>query len=388
MTAENITAAKKAAIEVLLHNLHGPYRRLPRTAGWGYPEPYTRDLMIASLGMLLSQEQKLISAVRKVLTVLALNQTERGHIPSLVHDPGNRGASDTTPLFILALGFYRIVSGENDFLEDAVRRAMRWMNYQSPYDSVMVAQMPTTDWRDEQWVMGFGLFVNAVIYGYLRLYGELEKAQTLKSVMSGLTITAGKRHKHVHDGLRLAQKPYFALWSFKSYGSERFDLLGNSLAILTGLASPARAAKIIAWVETECRILRANGDLALTLPPNLFPYIRPEDPDWLPRYERYNRPGMYHNGGIWPFICGFYIAAAVAAGKMRIAEKNLEALAEAVKMADNPELVFGFNEYLSAQDGHPRGQDWQTWSAAMFIYAAECVERGQTPFFDKIRAAA
>jgi len=56
-------------------------------------------------------------------------------------------------------------------------------------------------------------------------------------------------------------------------------------------------------------------------------------------------------------------------------------------MADNPELVFGFNEYLSAQDGLPRGQDWQTWSAAMFIYAAECVEHGQTPFFDKIRAA-
>jgi glycogen debranching enzyme len=97
---------------------------------------------------------------------------------------------------------------------------------------------------------------------------------------------------------------------------------------------------------------------------------------------------MYHNGGIWPFICGFYIAAAVAARKMRIAEKNLMALAGAVKMADNPQLVFGFNEYLSAQDGQPCGQDWQTWSAAMFIYAAECVERGRTPFFDKIRAVA
>jgi hypothetical protein len=252
---ETIATAKQAAIEVLLHNLRGPYRGLPRTAGWGYPEPYTRDLLIASLGMLLSREQRLVNAVRKMLTVLARNQTKRGHIPSLVHDPGNRGASDTTPLFILALGFYRNVSGEGDFLEDAARRAMRWMDYQSPDDSVMVAQMPTTDWRDEQWVMGFGLFVNTVVYGYLRLYGEHEKALMLKSLMSGLTVTADKRHKHVHDGLRLAEKPYFALSSFKIYSNERFDLLGNSLAILTGLTSPRRAVKIIAWVEAECRRL-------------------------------------------------------------------------------------------------------------------------------------
>jgi hypothetical protein len=45
-----------AAIELLLHNLRGPHRKLPRTAGWGHPEPYTRDLLIASLGMLLSRE--------------------------------------------------------------------------------------------------------------------------------------------------------------------------------------------------------------------------------------------------------------------------------------------------------------------------------------------
>ena len=28
----------------------GPIEGLPRTAGWGYPEPYTRDLMISALG--------------------------------------------------------------------------------------------------------------------------------------------------------------------------------------------------------------------------------------------------------------------------------------------------------------------------------------------------
>lgn len=49
-----IEKAKNGALDVLLHNSQGPFFNLPRTAGWGYPEPYTRDLMIASLGILVT----------------------------------------------------------------------------------------------------------------------------------------------------------------------------------------------------------------------------------------------------------------------------------------------------------------------------------------------
>jgi len=55
-----IEQAKEAAVQVLLHNASGPCRGLPRTAGWGYPEPYTRDLMIASLGYCVSGEPRLM----------------------------------------------------------------------------------------------------------------------------------------------------------------------------------------------------------------------------------------------------------------------------------------------------------------------------------------
>ena len=62
---ELITKAKQAALEVLLHNNHGAYRNLPRTAGWGYPEPYTRDLMICSLGILTTENKRLLKIVDK-----------------------------------------------------------------------------------------------------------------------------------------------------------------------------------------------------------------------------------------------------------------------------------------------------------------------------------
>lgn len=380
-----VDRAKAAAIEVLLHNLHGPYRGLPRTAGWGYPEPYTRDLMIASLGVLVAGTDRLIQAWRRTLETLAKNQTSLGHIPSLVHDPDDRGASDTTPLFLLATAMFRISTGEGDFLDEAVGKALTWMAYRSPCDRVLVAQLPTSDWRDEQWVLGYGLYVNTVLYAALRLLGCHDRADVLREMMEHFTVKGEQQQRHVHEGLVLRNKPYYAMWSYKVYRSERFDLLGNSLAILSGIASHTRASHLVTWIEAECAALRKNGLLAVELPPNFFPYVRPDDPDWMPRYAKYNQPGEYHNGGIWPFVCGFYIASLVAAGRYRLAERTLLALTELVRLRREADVEFGFNEWHRAQDGTPQGQDWQTWSAAMYLYAAHCVQTQTTPFFDRCR---
>lgn len=380
-----IEDAKKAAIEILLHNAHGPFLGLPRTAGWGYPEPYTRDLMISILGIAVSGNEELMASIKEVLETLAKNQTQRGHIPSLVHDKEDRGSSDTTPLFLLGTGIYRMVTDKKDFLKNAVEKAITWMEYQSPSDRYLVAQQPTSDWRDEQWVIGYGLYVNTLVYSYLRILGQNERADQMRQEMGRFTITEGIIHHHVHEGLVVKNKPYYAFWSYKIHSSERFDLLGNSIAILSGMASPSRAGEMISWIEEECAGMKKKGELAIDLPPNFFPYTKPGDPDWLSRYETFNKPGEYHNGGIWPFICGFYIAALVAAKRYKLAKEKLLVLTHCIKQATCNSIGFGFNEWHKAQDGKPRGQNWQTWSAAMYLYAAKCVEEERTPFFDEIR---
>ncbi|WP_291861170.1 glycoside hydrolase 100 family protein [Marinilabilia sp.] len=379
---KEIQQACNAALEVLLHNAHGPFQGLPRTAGWGYPEPYTRDLMISMLGIAVSDNQKLLKSIRKVLETLAKNQTEHGHIPSLVHDKDDRGASDTTPLFLLATGIFRKVSGETDFLAEAVEKALIWMDYQSPSDRSLVAQQPTSDWRDEQWVIGKGLYVNTLVYSYLRILDKHEKAEKLRNEMGRFTITKGSMHNHVHEGLVVKYKPYYAFWSYKIFSSERFDLLGNSIAILSGIASPSRADDMVSWIEEECAGMREKGELTGDLPPNFFPFVKPGDPDWHERYSAYNKPGDYHNGGVWPFICGFYIAALVSAKRYKLAEEKLIAFTRLIKIKQSEKLDYGFNEWIKAQDGKPMGQDWQTWSAAMYLYAAKCVAIKETPFFN------
>lgn len=381
-----IEEAKAAALEVLLKNVHGPFQGLPRTATWGYPEPYTRDLLISIFGIAATENSILLESIKKVLNTLALNQSFHGHIPSLVHDKNDRGASDTTPLFLIATSIYRKLTGNTEFLSEAVDKAINWMEYQSPSDQYLIAQQPTSDWRDELWVPGYGLFVNTLSYCYLRLLNKHKKANFLRNAMSRFVITDGLIHKHESEGLVVEKKPYFALWSYKIYSSDRFDLLGNSLAILSGIASPTRANDIILWIEEKCNELRGNGELGSELPPNFFPYIQKEDLDYLPRYRKYNNPGDYHNGGIWPFVCGFYIAALVAVKKYNLASEKLLALTHTVKMAKDAEINYGFNEWHKAQNNSPMGQNWQSWSAALYLYAAKCVEAGSTPFFDSMRA--
>jgi hypothetical protein len=368
--ADAIQAAKRAAFEVLRHNASGPFDGLPRTAGWGYPEPYTRDLLISALGIFASGDEALLGSLRRVLETLARHQSPHGQIPSLVHDPEDRGASDTTPLFLLVSGMFRKVAGERSFLETAVAKALRWMDHQAIEDRELVGQQPTSDWRDEQWVLGYGLYVNALVHGYRKVLGQEDRAQALR-----IDANRGDGRGFVTPG-----QPAYALWFYKVLRDPRCDVLGNSLAILTGLADRLRARDILHWIEASCTGLRARGELAIELPPCLFPFIQPSDPDWHARYEIYNRPGHYHNGGVWPFVCGFHIAALVAAGERRLAEDKFIALTELVGLSRRP-LTHGFNEWFRAADGSPAGEDWQSWSAAMYLYAAACVEDGKVRYF-------
>jgi hypothetical protein len=77
----------------------------------------------------------------------------------------------------------------------------------------------------------------------------------------------------------------------------------------------------------------------------------------------------------------------VAAGRPRLAAHRLEALTGAVTRARRGDIDFGFNEWLRAGDGEPCGHDWQTWTAALYLYAAACVERGTPVLMSGLRPA-
>jgi len=59
----------------------------------------------------------------------------------------------------------------------------------------------------------------------------------------------------------------------------------------------------------------------------------------------------------------------LATGRQQLAENELFAPTDAVRLKRDADVEFGVNEWLRAQGSTPQGEDWQSWSAAMYLYA-------------------
>ena len=145
---------------------------------------------------------------------------------------------------------------------------------------------------------------------------------------------------------------------------------------------------MISWIEDECDALREQGRAGRR--PAAEPV--PLHPARRRRLAAALRAASTSRATTTTAASGRSSAASTSPrssprGGSSLAEQKLAALTDLVKPARETDVDFGFNEWIKAQDGTPRGQDWQTWSAAMYLYAAACVEQRKTPFLDEIRPA-
>jgi glycogen debranching enzyme len=96
-----------------------------------------------------------------------------------------------------------------------------------------------------------------------------------------------------------------------------------------------------------------------------------------------NQPHHYHNGGAWPFVGGFYVAALVQAGRLDEAGLQLQRLAEMNRNGRWGE--WEFNEWFHGLSGRPMGYAGQSWSLALYLYACNAVENGRMSLFHRFR---
>src|SRR3990172_725409 len=121
----------------------------------------------------------------------------------------------------------------------------------------------------------------------------------------------------------LVKRPFFLPYvAFRDFG-DYCDVLGNLLSIVFGVANSAQTKRILDYLD--------QVGIAAPYPVRvLHPVIHPGNKDWREYYRNNNLtlPEQYHNGGIWPLVGGFYIAALVKAGRVEEARRQLAKLAE------------------------------------------------------------
>jgi hypothetical protein len=365
----------------------------------GHNQVWARDSMIALLGASLVEDGVFADVLRASVKTLAGRQSASGCIPNHVD-----AATGKANFRAYADGGLWFAIGSSIIEPDypAVRRVLRWYDCQDVDSSGLIGIQEASDWQDLFCVRGKGLYVNCVYVTALARAAAMADARgharqaaryRARAEVVRLAINRrlwyagdGEMIRHIadsfstenpdHDSLGrrrwipakniLTDAEYYLPYvSFREPG-DWFDTLGNLLAILSGVADERQSARILEFIDRH--------GLGLHPSPSIYPPVEPGSRDWREYYGSLNLPHQYHNGGIWPFIGGFYVAALVKSRRYGEAAEAFARLTELNRASE-------FCEWLHGKTLEPMGVREQAWSAGMYLFASECVTTGRVPYF-------
>jgi glycogen debranching enzyme len=390
-----------------------------------YAAIWTRDLAFAALGADVSGDSDLVAAVSRSLLSLARVQSPRGQLPvalwpRLGHwDFHEAGCTDATCLFVVAASLHLRAHPDADLagqLRAPLLRAVDWLADQDANQFTLIDSPSGGDWMDSTLQRcGKLLYVNALYHRALTGMGQVgmdeegvlehraavlrrnidlllwpqegdEHAALLAGVEGHPAAGAGEAvFPHPvgpaarRDVCRPNRRHYLSHVDGGRYVDE-CDVLANLLAVLCGIAEPARARRIMEFLDsspavhpypmrTYTRSFRAADRWGMYRDD----LERFQDPRWR------NPPGRYHNGGVWPFIGALHAVALHRVGMVAEAERAMAAVSAANRLGREPSRTWGFHEWIDANTGEPEGAPGQSWSAGTYLLAAHVLGGGRDP---------
>jgi glycogen debranching enzyme len=427
-----ISTGRKMAERVLLGN-SGELGVLGSSRA--YQQVWARDSMIAGLGLWLCEDQEGAAIHQRSLDSLRQYQSALGKIPHnigfadtvdpalvalggrygsgesepgqrrIVTDTAHAGCVDSNLWYILGHYYHFMHGGGVDYLRSAwpsLERALLWLRYQDSNECGLLEVHEAMDWADLFSHHYNVLYDNVLYYAVWKAMGQMAAALGSDAVdynahaedvrrKINLLLWVGPEAPKDFDAIRaeraewlypvqrvqteLVVRPFYLPYmGFRDY-ADRFDTLGNLLAIVFGVASPVQANRILDYLH-QCGLNEPHPVASL------YPVVQPGEREWREyfRVRNLNQPHHYHNGGIWGFIGGFYVAALVQAGRVDEAAYQLDRLARMNKLGVHAE--WEFNEWYHGVSGRPMGFAGQSWSAAMYLYAQDAVAGSRPRVFN------
>lgn len=364
----------------------------------GYPQVWARDSMITFLGAALGREPNTIASMRTSLETLAGHQDRFGQIPYLValaDGVAGFGSGDANVWWVIGAGHYVQLTEDRAWLDSRTQTIVQALDWCESLDLDHGGLMHTGecfDWADLLANHGQVLFPNVLYAQALKVGAALletndapaahrfaqRREVVLRSLQERFWVADPKSiqddsHTQVRKkmAITLRRRPYFLPWVDSFDAGEYMDVTGNLLAVATGVASREQTDLILNHIDQ----VGINRPYPVRV---LHPPILPGQRDWRDYYKVFNLnlPDQYHNGGIWPWVGGLYVAALVRAGRNDQARDELLRLAQAIRLGREE---WDCNEWLHGQTGQPMGARYQAWSAGMFLYARHALTTGRLP---------
>ena len=379
-----IEACSRASLALLKHNLspHGilAASRTEAAEARRYTRIFGRDAAICVLAMCGSGDPALEHAAVNSIDALAREQAGNGQIPKYV-DPEGRdadfwylGCIDATLWWLIAVDHVRrhgTVGAAR--WQSEVEQAIQWLHAQEHQHFRLLQQNEASDWADIMPRSGYVLYTNALRFEVKRRFALANAEATahhFRHLFDPFQRDLPEYHRArllQHYARRGRRDPglYLSFVNLAFAGNEG-DVFGNVLAILSGIAGESMGHRIVKTIST------AHASQPYPIRVVLHPLTRQHEL-WRPYMARHqqNQVHQYHNGGIWPFVGGFWVMALAQLGLHGMAWQQLAELAR-VNALDG----WRFTEWFHGRTLAPMGMAGQSWNAATFLLAQRALRNG------------
>ena len=384
VTADAVETCRCAALALLQRNLsaHGilAASRTEAAEARRYTRIFGRDAAICVLAMCGSGDPLLEQGAVASLDALAREQAANGQIPKYV-DPQGRdadfwylGCIDATLWWLVAVDHVRRHGDVGPAHWQAeVTRALSWLLAQEHQRFRLLQQNEASDWADIMPRSGYVLYTNALWVEVKRRFALADAEATgfhFNHLFNPFQRDLPEYHRarllqHYARRGRRDCGLYLSFVNLAFAGNEG-DVFGNLLAILCGAAGESRGREIVQTITT------AHAAEPYPIRVVLHPLSR-EHELWRPYMGRHqqNDVHQYHNGGIWPFVGGFWVMALAQLGLHGMAWQQLAELARVNALDD-----WRFTEWFHGRSLAPMGMAGQSWNAATFLLAHRALQNG------------
>lgn len=343
-----------------------------------YTRIFGRDAAICVMAMCGSGVPALEEGAVASLDALAAQQATNGQIPKYV-DPEGRdadfwylGCIDATLWWLIAVDHVRRhgqVGGTH--WEREVQLALQWLHAQEHQHFRLLQQNEASDWADIMPRSGYVLYTNALWFEVKRRYALADADDTrhhFNHLFNPFQRDLPEYHRARllrHYARRGRRDPglYLSFVNLSFVGDEG-DVFGNVLAVLSGVADEAMSHSIVHTIDSARAAQPWPVRVTLHPMPPTHDYWRA----YMGRHQQ-NLVHQYHNGGLWPFVGGFWVMALAQLGLHEQAHAALHCLAQANAHGD-----WRFTEWFHGKTLAPHGMAGQSWNAATFLLAQRALE--------------
>ncbi|MDA7415175.1 glycoside hydrolase [Xenophilus arseniciresistens] len=377
LPSDLIRDCNRASLALLQANLstHGilAASRTEAAAARRYTRIFGRDAAICVMAMCASDSAALRQGAVDSLQALAAQQASNGQIPKYVDPEGQDadfwylGCIDATLWWLIAVDEVRragLVPATHWAGEVAL--AVQWLHAQEHQHFRLLQQNEASDWADIMPRSGFVLYTNALWYEVKKRHA-LPEAEATRHHFNHLfnpfqrDLPEYHRARLLRHYARRGRRDPGLYLSFVnlSFVGDEGDVFGNLLAVLFGLADEGMAHRILNTID------KAGAAQPWPVRVTLHPMSQghPLWRDYMNRHQQ-NLAHQYHNGGLWPFVGGYWVMALAHIGRLQEAQHALAQLAAA-----NAQDDWRFTEWFHGWTLAPMGMAGQSWNAATFLLA-------------------